>query len=90
MNKENFHDEINSVPNWIKSEDDLKKYCRHLKYRLKQSEETMTNIYSYLDMFHDNIDLSMLHEFLDYKYIEQEREYNEKYSNNASIEDILM
>lgn len=38
FDKEQFLEEIHSFGSWVKSGDDLMKYCRHIKYRMLQSQ----------------------------------------------------
>lgn len=39
MKKQQFEEKINFIPSWVKNENDLKKYARHLHYRLLQAQE---------------------------------------------------
>lgn len=38
FNKEEFLEEIHSFASWVKTGDDLMKYCRHIKYRMLQGQ----------------------------------------------------
>ena len=38
FDKEEFLIEIHTIPSWVKSGDDLMKFCKHLHYRLIQAK----------------------------------------------------
>lgn len=37
FDKEEFMEDLNSLPYWVKNEDDLCTFCKHLKFRLIQT-----------------------------------------------------
>jgi hypothetical protein len=54
MNKEeeeNFLKEINSVPMWVKTEEDLFKFARHINYRFLQNKVELQRVNKILDKY---------------------------------------
>jgi hypothetical protein len=50
FDKEQFLKDIKFIPNWVKNPEDMKTFCAHLQYRLKQKTEVLWWIFNNVKM----------------------------------------
>jgi|SRR5271169_6760927 len=79
IEKKDFHNKLYTIPKWVKTEEDYKKYIAHIHFRLYQKKSEYSSLCSYLSMFHtdlyNEIDVKMLN-LINKESMEMENEYN--------------
>jgi hypothetical protein len=55
IEKEEFHKTINSIPFWVKNQEDAERYASHLYFRLLQMKKHFHSLTTYLSLFHSEI-----------------------------------
>ena len=75
--KDKFLKEINSIPYWVKNEDDLKNFCKHIQFRLFQAKEKLKIFDYHMNTIKPETNIFILEE-VNLKHLEIERIYNQQ------------